>query len=105
MLCEYSNISQRLSKLSSHIVFPCYGSIHLVRTQNYQKKKFLPFDTHTCVCMSGVRMLFFSETFTKNPNFLNLCLHQYVFWYLLTEVESVLRGLSGIPKVDDVDSE
>ena len=50
-------------------------------------------------------MLFFSETFTKNPNFLNLCLRQYVFWYLVTEVESVLRGLSGIPKVDDVDSE
>ena len=50
-------------------------------------------------------MLFFSETFTKNPNFLNLCLRQCVFWYLVTEVESVLRGLSGIPKVDDVDSE
>ena len=69
MLCEYSNISQRLSKLSSHIVFPCYGSIHLVRTQNYQKKKFLPFDTPTCVCMSGVRNVIFFRNFYEKSEF------------------------------------
>ena len=39
-----------------------YGIIQLERTQNLPKSQyFLPLDTHTCVCLSGVRNISFSE--------------------------------------------
>ena len=59
-------------KSDCHRVNP--GIIHLVRTQYFPKNKYLlPPDTHTHVCVSGVRNVSFLEDFTYvlNKWFLN----------------------------------